>query len=648
MNLHPIDIAIIVAFLATSVLVGYWVSKRASRDTRSYFLGGNVLPWYMLGISNASGMFDIAGTMLLVTWLFIYGMKSVFIPWLWPVFNQIFLMVYLSAWLRRSGVTTGAEWIKFRFGNGLGSQLSHLIVVVFALVSVIGFLTYGFKGIGKFAVDFLPWRFSADAGVNENVYALILMGITTFYVVKGGMFSVVITEVMQFGLLSIASVAIGLIAMQQVAPAALHAVIPAGWDQIFFGWKIGLDWSHLIPAANAKIISDGSSLFGFLIMMQLFKGFIVSAAGPAPNYDMQRILSTRNPREACKMSAVVNVVLNVPRYFMVAGLTILALVYYGDTIRHMGTNMDFEKVLPDALARFVPAGLLGILVAGLLAAFMSNFAATVNAAPPYIVNDIYRRFFNPKASERLCVRLSYVASISVVILGISIGWFVTSINDVVQWISAGLWGGYAASNLIKWYWWRFNGFGYFWGMAVGIVAALVMPYTQDIWQPHVIAMLAPIPSLSSGYAALTTLPQALVCFPFILLLSLLGCFIGTYTTKVEDMDVLKAFYIKTRPWGFWGPVLKAVQVDDPSFKPNPDFVRDMFNIIVGIVWQTSLVALPVYVVIREYDRAEIALVIVTITSLILKFTWLDHLKKAYPDSEVAAEQKIRDAAAAAR
>ena len=271
--------------------MGYWVSKRASRDTRSYFLGGNVLPWYMLGISNASGMFDIAGTMLLVTWLFIYGMKSVFIPWLWPVFNQIFLMVYLSAWLRRSGVTTGAEWIKFRFGNGLGAQLSHLIVVVFALVSVIGFLTYGFKGIGKFAVDFLPWRFSADAGVNENAYALILMGITTFYVVKGGMFSVVITEVLQFGLLSIASVAIGLIAMQQVAPAALHAVIPAGWDQIFFGWKIGLDWSHLIPAANAKIISDGSSLFGFLIMMQLFKGFIVSAAGPAPNYDMQRILS---------------------------------------------------------------------------------------------------------------------------------------------------------------------------------------------------------------------------------------------------------------------------------------------------------------------------------------------------------------------
>ena len=95
MKLHPIDIAIILAYLATSVLVGYWVSRRASRDIKAYFLGGNVLPWYVLGISNASGMFDISGTMLLVYWMFVYGLKSVWIPWLWPTFNQVFLMVYL-------------------------------------------------------------------------------------------------------------------------------------------------------------------------------------------------------------------------------------------------------------------------------------------------------------------------------------------------------------------------------------------------------------------------------------------------------------------------------------------------------------------------------------------------------------------------
>jgi hypothetical protein len=94
-------------------------------------------------------MFDISGTMWMVYLLFVYGLKSVWIPWLWPVFNQVFLMIYLSVWLRRSGVMTGAEWIKFRFGEGRGAHLSHIIVVVFALINVIGFLAYGFIGIGS-------------------------------------------------------------------------------------------------------------------------------------------------------------------------------------------------------------------------------------------------------------------------------------------------------------------------------------------------------------------------------------------------------------------------------------------------------------------------------------------------------------------
>jgi len=596
MRLDRIDIAIILAYLATSVLVGYWVSHRASRDMKAYFLGGNTMPWYVLGVSNASGMFDIAGTMWLVYLLFIYGLKSVWIPWLWPVFNQIFLMVYLSAWLRRSNVMTGAEWIVTRFGSGRGARLSHLIVVIYALVSVIGFLTYAFKGIGKFATNFLPWQLSA------NQYALILMGITTFYVVKGGMFSVVITEVIQFCILSVASIAIGLIAMTRVSPEMLHRAVPAGWDRLFFGWTLNLNWSGLIDSVNAKIAQDGYSLFGIFFMMLLFKGILVSMAGPAPNYDMQRILSTKNPREASLMSSWVNVVLIFPRYFMITGLTVLALVFYSDQIREMGSNIDFEMVLPYALGRFVPVGLVGLLMAGLLAAFMSNFAATVNAAPPYIVNDIYKRFINPNASSRTYVRLSYVSSFAVVVAGITVGWFVGSINSVIQWIVSALWGGYTASNVLKWYWWRFNGYGYFWGMVSGIGASLILPFAL----PH-------------------TLP--LNAFPLLLAISMAGCLAGTLLTRAEDDEVLKSFYKRVRPWGFWGPVLRQVLREDPSFKPNRDFRRDMFNVVVGICWQTSLVALPIYIVIRNTTAAMAALGVVAATSVVLKLSWYDHLRE---------------------
>ncbi|HMD96345.1 MAG TPA: sodium:solute symporter family protein [Terriglobia bacterium] len=624
MHLHGIDIAIILAFLASSVMVGYWVSHRASRDIRAYFLGGNVMPWYLLGISNASGMFDISGTMLLVYWVFIYGLKSVWIPWLWPTFNQIFLMVYLSAWLRRSNVMTGAEWIKTRFGTGRGAQLAHLIVVVYAFVSIIGFFSYGFKGIGKFAATFLPWHLS------PNLYATILIAITAIYVIKGGMFSVVITEVIQFCILSVASFAVGIIAMRKVAPGTLQHFVPAGWDQIFFGWHLNIDWSALIPSANTKIADDGYGIFGFFVMMLLFKGVLISMAGPAPNYDMQRVLSAKNPREACMMSSWVNVVLTFPRYFLITGLTVLALVFFSDQIRGMGTNMDFELVLPYALGRFVPTGLLGFLIAGLLAAFMSNFAATVNAAPPYFVNDIYKRFINRNATARTYVRLSYLSSFAVVLVGGAIGWYVASVNSVVLWIVSGLWGGYTASNVLKWYWWRFNGYGYFWGMVTGISGSLIMP-----------SILPQVPLIKALLQAHSVNLDVAVVFPVVFAISLAGCLAGTLLTQPEEDEVLRDFYRRVRPWGFWEPILAKVRAEDPTFERNQDFGRDMFNVAVGIVWQVSLVALPIYLVIQKFSSALVTAAIIAVTSIVLKFTWYDHLKAL---ESVEQSNILRDAA----
>lgn len=160
MTLHSVDILIIIGYMVSVVLVGLWVSKRAGKNINSYFLGENSIPYYLLGVANATGMFDVSGTMWMVTLLVLYGVKSIWIPWLWPCFNQIFLMVYLSMWLRRSGVMTGAEWIEIRFGRNMGTRLSHISVVIFALISVIGFQAYAFKGIGKFIEPLMPWDYA--------------------------------------------------------------------------------------------------------------------------------------------------------------------------------------------------------------------------------------------------------------------------------------------------------------------------------------------------------------------------------------------------------------------------------------------------------------------------------------------------------
>ncbi|WP_276754144.1 sodium:solute symporter family protein [Pseudoalteromonas marina] len=612
MNMTTLDLAIILSYLVGIVLLGVWISSRAKKSTQGYFLGGNSLKWQYLGLSNASGMFDISGTMWMVYLLFIYGAKSIFIPWLWPAFNQIFLMVFLSIWLRRSGVMTGAEWIRFRFGDNRGAKLSHLIVVGFALLSVLGFLAYSFIGIGKFAVAFLPWELSADPQTNEVYYGLILTAFTTIYVVKGGMTSVVFTEVLQFILMTIVCIAIGIIAMNQVSAEMLAKVTPDGWAEIGFAWQLDIDWSGILDSANQKIIEDGWSLFSVFIMLVLFKGILQSLAGPAPNFDMQRVLSAKTPTDAAKMSWLVNVVLLFPRYMMIAGLTVLALVFYMDELNGMGDAVDFEKILPFALANYVPAGLLGLMIAGLLATFMSTFAATTNAAPAYVVNDIYRRYINPEATESVSLKLSYVVSILFVVLGTAIGLFVPSLNDIVLWLVSALYGGYTASNVLKWYWWRFNGMGYFAGMAVGIMAAIPMMFT----------------SVSPLYT-----------FPFMFAFCLLACVVVSLKTKPDDMEVLKAFYLKTRPWGFWKPVLEEIHKDNSAVLPNQDFKRDALNVVLGIIWHTSLTAAPIFMVIKHWVPFTIVLTVAAITSLILKFNWWDKLVD-YPEHAQLANTKV--------
>jgi Na+/proline symporter len=639
MNLHIIDIGIILLYLTSTIFIGFYISKKASKDMNSYFLGGNRIPWWVLGISDASGMFDISGTMLLVYWLSVYGMKSIWIPWIWPVFNQIFLMVYLSPWLRRSNVMTGAEWMKTRFGTGRGATLSHIVVVIFALISVIGFLSYGFKGIGKFAVAFLPALVTNPETlahypqINANLYALILMGITTLYVVKGGMMSVVATEIVQYCILSVSAIAIGIIAMIHVSPAMINNVVPEGWKSMAFGLNLNLDWSTVhsilatkVVAFNQWIKTDGYSVFGLFFGMMLFKGFFVAAAGPAPNYDMQRILSTRSPKEAAKMNSMVSIVLNPTRYFMVAGITVLALTNFDALYKSSVTTPDFEGILSEVLANYVPVGLLGLLMAGFIAAFMSNFAATVNAAPAYIVNDIYKRYINPHADAKKYIRMSYIASVAVVVVGITIGFFVESINQAALWIVASLWGGYTAANVLKWYWWRFNGYGYFWGMVSGITTSLVLLLLNN---------LGFIPFLN--HWPLSDNPS-MNSFPIIFLNSIIGCFIGTFLTKPESDEVLMKFYHNVRPWGFWKPIYEKVVKIDPEFVANKNFKRDMSNIFVGIIWQITLMATPVFLVLREYSSFIFCIAVLILTSLILKFNWWDKLESSY--GKQTAELKI--------
>ena len=174
------------------------------------------------------------------------------------------------------------------------------------------------------------------------------------------------------------------------------------------------------------------------------------------------------------------------------------------------------------------------------------------------------------------------------------------------------------ANVLKWYWWRFNGYGYFYGMVAGIGGAMVVPEIAKYLIGHNATMHE---LFKGGFNMIYT-------FPVLFVISVIGCIAGTLLTKPEDDEVLKKFYKTVNPWGCWGPIRAKVMAEDPSFIPNHNAVHDLINVAVGIVWQLCLVTLPIYIVLRQWNWVGGIAVLLVITTGFIKCRWFDRLEKA--------------------
>jgi len=608
MQLHPVDKTIVAIYLVVVVGLGWLLSRRAGKDMESYFLGGKGMPWYVLGISHGVPGFGMASTMWFALMLFTYGVKGVYILWIWPMFAMVFRMVYLSAWARRSNALTGAEWMRTRFGKRGGGDLAHLMVVGYALLGVIGFLIYAFKGIGKFAEPFFPSDYSPE------VYATVIICVTAAYLIAGGMYSVVVTHLIQYVLLTVSAVGIAIIAVRQTTPELIASRVPDGWSDLSFGWVLEMDWSGRIPLLQNQMAEDGWSLFAIFLMMLLFKGWLVSMAGPSPGYGIQHVLATRNPREAALESWGISVFVLFPRFLMIASIVVLALVYITPEWIDTKGKVDFEQILPEVVQGHIPVGLTGIVVATLVASFMSTLDSVVHAGTAYIVNDLYKGYIHRDASPKTYVYVSYVVAACVVGLGIAFGFMTESISSVMKWLVSMLFGGYAAPNILKWHWWRFNGYGYFAGLAAGVAGAVGMPLA--------------FPDLELLYA-----------FPFVFGFSAFACVVVSLLTPPEDDELLERFYLTVRPWGFWRPVHQRLLAKYPDLQANDGFARDMMNCAVGIVWHTMIVLAAVYLVLQDYWALLVSALVVVATSVFLKKFWYNRLAEG--DGYLPEDERAR-------
>jgi len=588
-----IDYAVIAAYFLIVMGLGFWYQKRASRNLEAYFLGGKRMHWLALSMSGSVSTFDITGTMWIVSLLFVAGMRSMWNHWMWGWMMGAFFLAYMGKWVQRSKVMTGAEWMVTRFGDDRGGRLARTAYAFMAVLTQATFIGYAFQGVGKFASVYFPLGglarhlpVSAEWLTTHQVAILAsaVFVITTLYVLLGGLYSVVFTDVIQTCILTVASVLIAAVAYTHLSPDTLSQTLPEGWASLVPKWRL--------PEMAAVKGYEGYEFFGALVIVWVLKGLFLNAGGPGQMYDFQRFLAARSPRDAAKLGGAWSLFLIV-RWAMCAGIVLLALTGVGNVT-------DPEKVMPMVLQRFLPMGVRGLVVAGLLAAFMSTFSSTVNSGASYIVRDFWQAFIAPKASDRHLVRASYVATVAIVLAGMVVGLQASSIKQIWDWLMMALTGAVVIPNVLRWYWWRVNGWGYAAGTLGGIALATVTLFVPG-WPLY-------------------------VTFPLICSGSLLASVVATLVTQPVGDTVLVSFYRTVRPFGAWRPVRgRAALTADELAAPSEKAWRAIVNVILAMVAITGLYLFPMYLVGHWHGHAAVCLGAALAACAVLAFTWYRHL-----------------------
>jgi SSS family solute:Na+ symporter len=600
MKLSPLDQVIVVAYLAAIMSIGFAMKRRAARGMSSYFLGGRRLPWWALAMSGSSSYFDITGTMWIVSTFIVLGLKGMWVHWLWGFPITAFYLAYMGRWIRASGVMTGAEWMYTRFGRDRAGDLARLSYTLFAVLTIAALLGYGAIGMGKFGAVFLPF--------SPFTCAALILGVTGLYVVAGGFHGIVRVEIVQTIILSAGAITFAVVGYRH-------------FDAVTFAARVSHGWMSIAPSARPPelqgVIAGGTdySWFGALVAVWVAKGLLLCLSGPEQLYDFQRFLAARDTRDASKLGALWGAIHTVRWPFAMA-IAVMAIIGVGDPAIDRALHQDPETALPLVIGSMLPVGLVGFMLAALLSGFLATFSSTVNGGAAYLVKDIYQRYINPDADQRRLVFTSYIASALLILAGLAISSLGTSINTAFLWIFGTLAAGILPPNVLRWYWWRLNG----WGYAAGVFSGMALSLGQALADTYVFAAPTPL----------------YVGFPLIALASTIITIAVALLTPATDPAALDAFYRQVHPAGAWTPVAQRVARDSsaPALNDQP-FSRDLFNTSAALVAICALYVGTLYLVLHRHRVAAVCFVTTAVLCGVLYRTWYRHLP---PPSAVEAEE----------
>ena len=537
MELNALDWSIVGIFFVIVLSIGWTASRTAGKDTSEFFLGGRGMPWWLLGISMVACTFSADTPNLVTGMVRENGVAKNWAWWAFLITGMVTVFIYAKLW-RRSNVMTDLEFYEKRYSGKPAAFLRGFRAVYLGLffnVLIMGTVTLAAIKIGAVMLDLKPWQTVIGASLVVVIYASL-----------GGLKGVIWADFFQYSIAMFGAVLAAVVAVRQPEVGGLKNLL-----------------SH--PELQGKIsfipeFTDPSVYVPLLIIPIAVQWWAVWYPGAEPGgggYIAQRMLAAKNERNAIGATLLFNFAHYALRPWPWIIVALASMVIYPDL---QSIKADFPAITseylrddvayPVMLSKLEP-GWLGLVVASIIAAYMSTIGTHLNWGSSYLVNDFYKRFINPKATEKNFVTVGRVSTVVLMVLAGLLSLFF--LEDATQAFNILLLSGAGSGliYLIRWFWWRINAWTEVVAMIVATVSAIVLVFfVSDMWLADTFGSIYPLPA---DYQTFGEKALSGTVFPIKLIISILATTVAwivtTYLTRPEAKETLESFYQLTHPGG---------------------------------------------------------------------------------------------------
>lgn len=547
MNLSAVDFVVIVGYMALAIGIGIYFSRRAGKSLTDFFLSGRQLPWWLAGTSIAATGFA-ADTPFMVTELVRRnGISGNWFLWCFAMSNLCATFVFFRFW-RRANILTELEIIEKRYDGKAAAVLRGFQSIFYGIA--FGALAIGFimLAMQSFITVMLGW--------DERLALAALLAVTLIYSLASGLWGVVATDAVQFVMAFVGSLVLTVVAVDAIGGLSeIEPRLVASFGQGAADGLLSFVPGSGTPGPHAE---GGKKLTWTLFLVYIFVLWWSSERADGNGLFVQRIMATKNDFHAFMSGIWFNVLYYAFLMWPWILVALISLIVFPELTDH-------KLAYPMMIQRFLPEGLRGLMFAAFLAAFMSSVDSMLNWGSSYMINDFYKRFVNPEASQRHYIWIGRAAMLVILGFGVLVWTMTDSLADAWKFM-AELFSGLGTVWLARWFWWRVNAWSEISAYVLSVLGCVAINLIEAYWQP---------------------IPEELR-YLSIMAVSTIGWLTVTLLTRPVSNAKLEAFVKEVNPGGpFWRRI--SSRIDSEELPSGPPLAASFSSFIAGAACLFSIV-----------------------------------------------------------